>query len=263
MYTTIIHPIRKALCLSIEEYCVLDSIYHLSNNHKYGHWCVMSKDRIAKMLDFSRATVFRILETLEAKELIERDENTGYIRSLDSYNEMIANKEDWLIGFNGKETALLSAKQGVQSQNETGSLNLTQTQSQNETMDSLKMRLYNNKYNNIYNTLEPFEIFWKAYPKKKSKGQAEKAFKKVDVKIEVLLEAIEKAKKTVAWQKNGGQFIPYPATWLNAKGWEDEESTVFDLKFYKEEYESMNQNDAAFIKKYGIDTLKKLLTTLQ
>ena len=42
--------------------------------------------------------------------------------------------------------------------------------------------------------------------------------------IETLLEAIEKKKRSQDWLKDGGQFIPYPATWLNAGGWEDEET---------------------------------------
>jgi len=70
-----------------------------------------------------------------------------------------------------------------------------------------------------------FDIFWNAYPKKKSKGQAETAFKKVnpdDQLLQVILKAIEEAKKSEGWLKDGGQYIPYPATWLNAKGWEDE-----------------------------------------
>jgi phage replication O-like protein O len=67
-----------------------------------------------------------------------------------------------------------------------------------------------------------FEIFWINYPKKRNKGQAEKAFKKVTEPIESLILVINEAKKTEAWRKEGGQFIPYPASWLNARGWEDE-----------------------------------------
>ena len=79
---------------------------------------------------------------------------------------------------------------------------------------------------NIKNKPFPmFDIFWSAYPKKKSKGDAEKAwlkirpdndlFKKMLLKIEIFIE-------TEQWQKDGGKYIPHPATWLNAKGWEDE-----------------------------------------
>lgn len=82
---------------------------------------------------------------------------------------------------------------------------------------------YRNKEKTI--TTESFEVFWKAYPKKKSKGDAERAFKKVNPGEQLLttmLATIERAKKSVDWQKDDGQYIPHPATWLNAKGWEDE-----------------------------------------
>ncbi|MCK5016423.1 MAG: DUF4373 domain-containing protein [Candidatus Peribacteraceae bacterium] len=70
-----------------------------------------------------------------------------------------------------------------------------------------------------------FAIFWLAYPKKKAKGDAEKAFKKLnpdDELITTILSSIEKAKKSGDWLKDGGKYIPYPATWLNGKRWEDE-----------------------------------------
>src|SRR5690606_8083928 len=70
-----------------------------------------------------------------------------------------------------------------------------------------------------------FARFWSAYPKKKSKGQAEKAFQKISPSeqlLEVMLASIEQAKTSADWRKANGQYIPYPATWLNAKGWEDE-----------------------------------------
>lgn len=81
---------------------------------------------------------------------------------------------------------------------------------------------------------EMFDLFYKTYPKHKSPGNAEKAFKKLNPNKEVLdkiLKAIEKAKKSNDWLKDNGKFIPYPATWLNAKGWEDEdvELTMADV----------------------------------
>ena len=67
-----------------------------------------------------------------------------------------------------------------------------------------------------------FEEFWKAYPKKKAKHDAMKAFEKVTVPLETLLQALEQQKKSTDWQKENGQFIPHPATWLNGKRWEDQ-----------------------------------------
>ncbi len=72
---------------------------------------------------------------------------------------------------------------------------------------------------------ESFKLFWTAYPKKRSKGAAQKAWAKVrpdSSLLAAILEAIAAQKRSEAWQKQGGQYIPYPATWLNARGWEDE-----------------------------------------
>lgn len=70
-----------------------------------------------------------------------------------------------------------------------------------------------------------FERFWEAYPKKRSKGQAEKAWAKIkpsEQLLEQMLAALEQAKTSADWTREGGKYIPYPATWLNAKGWEDD-----------------------------------------
>lgn len=72
-----------------------------------------------------------------------------------------------------------------------------------------------------------FTKFWIAYPRKKSKGAAEKAWLKIKPDEQLsgaILAAVERAKTSADWQREGGQFIPHPATWLNAKGWEDESS---------------------------------------
>ena len=66
-----------------------------------------------------------------------------------------------------------------------------------------------------------FEFFWQAYPRKEGKKKAQDAFAKVTVSLEVLLAAIEIQKKTPQWEKDNGQFIPHPATWLDGKRWED------------------------------------------
>ncbi len=81
-----------------------------------------------------------------------------------------------------------------------------------------------------------FDRFWKAYPQKKSKGYAQKAFLKLNPSeqlMDIMLDAIERAKTSRDWKKESGQFIPYPASWLNAKGWEDEITpgdSVWDIK---------------------------------
>lgn len=73
---------------------------------------------------------------------------------------------------------------------------------------------------------ELFERFWAAYPKKRNKGDALKAWRALKPSEELvtaILAAVERARESVQWRKDEGQFIPYPATWLRARGWEDEE----------------------------------------
>ena len=73
-----------------------------------------------------------------------------------------------------------------------------------------------------------FQIFWSAYPKKVGKQTAKKAFQKVDVPLDVLLEALGQQKRLPQWNKDNGQYIPNPATWLNQRRWEDEITTGGD-----------------------------------
>ena len=83
---------------------------------------------------------------------------------------------------------------------------------------------------NIAQTL--FDAFWISYPKKKSKGDAEKAWlaiKPNEHLADEILQAVERAKTSVQWQEQGGKFIPYPASWLRDKGWFDEQKPTIAL----------------------------------
>lgn len=69
-----------------------------------------------------------------------------------------------------------------------------------------------------------FSGFWEVYPRKRSKGQAEKAWASLNPDEQLqdrIKNALERATKSEDWRKDQGKFIPYPATWLRAKGWED------------------------------------------
>lgn len=72
-----------------------------------------------------------------------------------------------------------------------------------------------------------FDAFWKAYPKKTAKDDARKAFDKRKPDAEMLaqmLTALAMQTGSAAWTKDGGQFIPNPATWLNGGRWQDGEA---------------------------------------
>lgn len=92
-----------------------------------------------------------------------------------------------------------------------------------------------------------FPKFWKLYPNKKGKAAAEKAWAKLKVTddlFNLIAQSLAKQCASQAWTKDGGQFIPHPATWLNGKRWEDEvpsnvhhlpssRHTGFDQRDYK------------------------------
>lgn len=70
---------------------------------------------------------------------------------------------------------------------------------------------------------EDFEKFWRAYPKKVGKQAARKAFHRAKAPVESLLQAIAWQKRSDQWSRDGGRYIPNPATWLNQGRWEDEQ----------------------------------------
>ena len=70
-----------------------------------------------------------------------------------------------------------------------------------------------------------FDEFWKLYPRKESKQQAKKAWKKLNPGQELftlIANALEYRSQTKEWLAEGGRYIPHPASWLNGRRWEDE-----------------------------------------
>lgn len=69
-----------------------------------------------------------------------------------------------------------------------------------------------------------WDRFWLAYPRRVAKADAAKAWLKA-IKLaspETIIAAVENQKQNCAqWHKENGQFIPYPASWLNGMRWED------------------------------------------
>lgn len=74
-------------------------------------------------------------------------------------------------------------------------------------------------------SVDLFAEFWRAYPKKTAKPTALKAFEKIAPGRELankILLSLEQQKQSAQWARDAGQYIPYPATWLNQRRWEDE-----------------------------------------
>jgi len=73
-----------------------------------------------------------------------------------------------------------------------------------------------------------FDEFWAAYPKKIGKQAAIAVWKrkKVNGLLPNVLEAIDAQKTSEQWKRDGGQYIPNPATWLTQGRWDDEVATT-------------------------------------
>jgi hypothetical protein len=91
------------------------------------------------------------------------------------------------------------------------------------TVDTGKVRLELGKVS--IETIDHFDTFWSAYPKKIGKDKCRRWFssRKVDdVFIGEILKALEIQKKSQQWTRDSGQYIPHPYTWLSQGRWQDE-----------------------------------------
>lgn len=71
--------------------------------------------------------------------------------------------------------------------------------------------------------------FWNPYPKKVGKADALKSWKKLHPTAELrekIAQSISRQSASEQWRREGGRFIPNPATWLNQGRWDDEIGTT-------------------------------------
>lgn len=74
-----------------------------------------------------------------------------------------------------------------------------------------------------------FEAWWAVYPRKVGKGAAWALWARIrpsEALAAVMTTGVQVQSKSPQWTKEGGQFIPYPTTWLRQGRWEDETATV-------------------------------------
>ena len=73
-----------------------------------------------------------------------------------------------------------------------------------------------------------FESFWVHYPRKIGKDAAWRAYKRRSGEIpkgEDIAAILARHNQTEQWQRDGGQYIPHPATWRNQGRWKDDVRT--------------------------------------
>ena len=69
-----------------------------------------------------------------------------------------------------------------------------------------------------------FDEFWNEYPRKVGKKDARRAYEKAlkSTDSETMIRAVTAQRSSGQWTRDGGKYIPNPATWLNQGRWDDE-----------------------------------------
>lgn len=86
---------------------------------------------------------------------------------------------------------------------------------------------------NIYVHLHAqwFDAFWDLYPRKVNKKKSKEKFFKIckdENTFNAIMRGLKKQIKTSQWQKESGQYVPHPTTWLNGERWQDEVNETSD-----------------------------------
>lgn len=159
-----------------------------------------SQERLASRWMWSRAKVQRYTKLLENEHQIVQQKIHDIITLI-----TIVNYE----GFQGNDTANSTAKKDP-----------TIQQTVQQTVQQTLHIIRNNKKEEEKNNA--FEKFWELYPNKKAKPKAYSIFRSLSVlELDGISAALPKHIESEQWKKENGKYIPYPATWLNQRRWED------------------------------------------
>ena len=184
--------------------------------------CYPGMKLLAEMTGYSEKTVERAIDDLEAGGLIgrERRNGRGGYRTSNLYRLALPNGQG-----DGKAKpsesrvgdARLTDSVSVPNRQSDGAEENPQIEPPEEPTDILAPLV-------LVPTGEGdrFDEFWQVYPRKAAKPDARKAWVKAVAKVGA--EAVLVAVRAYAASPNlpERQYIPYPATWLNREGWEDE-----------------------------------------
>jgi len=86
-YTLILHSPRKKLGLTITEYVLADTIHKLSTVHSaVSGWCFAKRETLAENISVSRATLFRAVDNLVEKNIVEIHPQTHHLRTTELWH---------------------------------------------------------------------------------------------------------------------------------------------------------------------------------
>lgn len=94
-YTTIKHHPRVKYDISNNDYCIANAIYHLSNNPDsiFKGWYHGKIETLGKMFNLSRASAYNSINKLIEKKLVDKNEESGFLRTTNLWWKEFVNFE--------------------------------------------------------------------------------------------------------------------------------------------------------------------------
>ena len=114
-YSLVLHDIRIKLNLSLNDYCVADSIYHLSANphNKMQGWCYMGRENMAKMLGLTKDGINKIIKKLVHEGLVERptpNDTSNLVRTTEKWYDEVVTRRMRLNTIYKTKTKIIKSK---------------------------------------------------------------------------------------------------------------------------------------------------------
>ena len=201
-------------------------------------YCYATNDYFARLYSLSKKTVGELIAQLEKKGLIE------VIVDRDAESNEFVERKIYLADVGYEPPCAPSPEKYGEGAQEQESAPESGCAPSPEKSGDLPRKIggpppKNRNAHNIINNNTPysppegerahaahFDSFWEAYPKKKDKQRAVRAFRRLKVTepmLAMMLSALEIQKRSPDWRKDGGQYVPLPSSWLNGRRWEDDE----------------------------------------
>lgn len=187
-------------------------------------YCWASNDYFAKLYKMDKRTISRLIGQLQER---------GHVQvEVISKGEKAENGQlEYRRIYIGKR--LTNAAKGIDKNVHTPTTKLSTGYGQNchggidKNIPPFKCIINNNNITPIppKGDAAQFDLFWDRYPKKKAKAKARQAWEKLkadETLFHAILAALDAQRKSASWQREAGRYIPYPATWLNQRRWEDD-----------------------------------------
>lgn len=176
----------------------------MAGERNEGGYIPYSEEDLSMLLDIELPTVRMALKAMESRRMIDFDDGLFHVTNWDKYQSVDGMEKI------REQNRLRKANQRERQRALAAATTKALPSPEKDTLSPLDRR---------------FEKFWKSYPRKVGKGAAEKSFKKYkpdDALTERMIASVEAHKRSDQWRRDGGQYIPHPATWLNQRRWEDE-----------------------------------------